>query len=190
MGTLHANRASYETKGLSFSGMPETSNGPEEADNLVCTFTLDVIESGLHDLRAYILGSFSTGFGGSVQHGHVAFDFAQARLAEPLSERDWASHSMRIVFQTPRNFITNLRRPIGQIARDPADDWFQALYVLGQDKDLWRRRRLEWTKAAADLDEHRLALEAAEGAIATRLEVLLAGGTDDLRAQARQRGWQ
>ena len=155
----------------------------------IVTVTVDVGESNLCDIRSYIAHA-DQGFAGSIQHGDVQFDFAAARLAEPLSDPDYSpKRNLRIVFNVQRGFIKNLIRPMGQPKVDPADIWFQQLHVLAGEKDLWRRRRIELGKSYAELDHKRLMLEDAEKGIALKTEALFAIGEEDWIKQARGRGF-
>jgi hypothetical protein len=187
MGMLHANRTSYQISAFSFEGMPECSNYGDVPPETEITFRMTVREDNLSDLRSYL--NDSQGFAGSVRWKDYEFDWQFGRLLEPLSDRDHSSNQrLDVVFSVKREYIRKVVRPIGQLPRDPTDDFLRSLHVLSQDLALNRRRRIELESAVEELDRHCLALDESDRALDSRKTALLATATPALLKMAAGRG--
>jgi hypothetical protein len=186
MGTFYINRTSYAIKEFSFEGLPQFAIDGDVTGETLIHFRMTVTENNITDLRGYLQNP--QGFAGSIVDKDVEFEFQFARLDAPLPEPDYSNRSLALVFSTKREYIRKLHRPMGQPKLDPSTTFFQSVHVLSQEKDMWRRRRIDLKNAYANLDEHQAALETAEKAIALKTEALFATGTTEWVEQARRRG--
>jgi hypothetical protein len=180
-------RNRYETTDLSFSGMPQVANAPDVPGDTKVTFQVEVKEDLIDDLRRSLTNP--QGFDVDLSHGEYRFKLRNCRLTGPIPDRDYARHRVVLTFETLRQNIVEMVRPMGPPPPpDHTDVFLSQLHLLTQEHDRIRRGRIRLQEYDAELKKHWRELEAEEAALELKKAALFATGTPELLAMAHGRG--
>jgi hypothetical protein len=174
----------YKTTAFTFSGMPDTMLAGDVPPETPITLTIEAIEDPVDEFRRFVS---QPQFNGWVKHGEFAAEWREARLIEPLPDRDYGNYKIRLVFQTQRQSL-NITRPMGQHPHDPTEGWYRQLHSYSQALDQSRRNRLILAKDQQDLDKRCAAVDADDAELLAWRGRLWSSATPELIAGAEARG--